>query len=170
MSRENITMKGNPLTLLGKEIKVGDKAPEFTALTKEMKLFGLKDMDGKNKVISIMPSIDTGVCSLQGIRFNEEAKDLTNTITVTISMDLPFALNRYCENKGIDNAITLSDHRDASFGMAYGFLVEESRLLARGVVVIDKENIVRYVDYVKENSEQPDYEKALKVIKDLDKQ
>lgn len=167
MTRPKTTMKGNPLTLLGEEIKVGDKARDFTALTKDLQPFGLKDMEGKHKLISIMPSIDTGVCELQGIRFNEEAKKLKNTITVTISMDLPFALGRYCANKDIDTAITLSDHKDASFGENYGFLIKELRLLNRGILVIDKENIVRHVEYVEENSNHPNYDKALEVINSL---
>lgn len=168
MTRPKTTMKGNPLTLLGEEIKVGDKARDFTALTKDLAPFGLKDMEGKHKLISIMPSIDTGVCEMQGIRFNEEAKELTNTVTVTISMDLPFALGRYCANKNIDNAITLSDHKEASFGENYGFLIKELRLLNRGIVIIDKDNVVRYVEYVEENSSHPNYDQALEVIKSLD--
>jgi len=161
-------MKGNPLTLVGEEINVGDKARDFTALTKDLTPFGLKDMEGKNKLISIMPSIDTGVCELQGIRFNDEAKNLKNTVTLTITMDLPFALGRYCANKDIDTAITLSDHKDASFGKNYGFLIEELRLLNRGIVIIDKDNTVKYVEYVEENTNHPDYDKALEVIKSLD--
>lgn len=168
MNRPKTTMKGNPLTLLGKEIKVGDKAPDFNALTKDLAPFGLDDMEGKHKLISIMPSIDTGVCELQGIRFNEEAKELKNTVTVTISMDLPFALGRYCANKEIDTAITLSDHKDASFGENYGFLIKELRLLNRGIVIIDKDNVVKYVEYVEENTNHPDYDKALDFIKSLD--
>lgn len=167
MSRNNITMKGNPLTLLGEEIKVGDKAPNFTALTKDLKPYGLKDMEGKIKLISIMPSIDTGVCELQGIKFNEEAKELKDTLTITLSVDLPFALSRYCANKNIDSAITLSDHKDTDFGLNYGFLIKELRLLSRGVVIIDKDNIVRYVEYVKENTDHPDYDKAIEFVKSL---
>ncbi len=168
MSKEKITVNGNPMTLVGEELKVGDQAPDFTALTTELKPFGLKDMEGKNKLISIMTSIDTGVCELQGIRFNDEAKNLKNTVTVTITMDLPFALSRYCANKDIDNAITLSDHKDASFGKNYGFLIEELRLLNRGIVILDKDNKVQYVEHVKENSNHPDYDKALEVIKSMD--
>ena len=167
MANQEITVNGNPVTLLGKELKVGDKAPEFTVLTMDLKPFGLKDMEGQNKLISVMTSIDTGVCEMQGIRFNEEAKDLENTVTITITMDLPFALKRYCANKDIDNAVTLSDHKDASFGMNYGFLIEELRLLNRGIVIIDKDNIVQYVEHVQENSDHPDYDKALEVIKSL---
>ncbi|SCY39656.1 thiol peroxidase [Alkaliphilus peptidifermentans] len=162
-----VTMKGNPVTLLGKEMMVGDIAPNFTAVTKDLKEFTLKDMEGKIKLISVVPSIDTGVCDLQTMTFNEEAEKLNNTVVVTISMDLPFALNRYCAAKGLENAITLSDHREASFGLAYGFLIEELRLLARGVIVLDQNNKVIYVEYVNEISQQPNYDKALETVKQL---
>ncbi|WP_026476907.1 thiol peroxidase [Alkaliphilus transvaalensis] len=162
-----ITMKGNPVTLVGKELKVGEEAPNFVALTKELKPYGLKDMDDKVKLISVVPSIDTGVCDLQTMTFNEEAAKLKDVIVVTISMDLPFALNRYCAAKGIENSITLSDHKDASFGTAYGFLIEELRLLSRGVIVLDKNNTVKYVEYVKEVTNHPDYDKALEVAASL---
>lgn len=162
-----VTMKGNDVTLLGKEIKVGDLAPEFEALTKELKPFGLKDVEGKVKLISVVPSIDTGVCDLQTMTFNEEAAKLKDAMFITISMDLPFALNRYCAAKGIKNTITLSDHKEASFGLGYGFLIEEFRLLARGIVVIDKDNKVTYVEYVKEISTHPDYDRALEKVKQL---
>lgn len=160
-------MKGNPVTLVGKELKVGEEAPNFVALTKELKPYGLKDMDDKVKLISVVPSIDTGVCDLQTMTFNEEAAKLKDVIVVTISMDLPFALNRYCAAKGIENSITLSDHKDASFGTAYGFLIEELRLLSRGVIVLDKNNTVKYVEYVKEVTNHPDYDKALEVAASL---
>ncbi|GAB6085662.1 thiol peroxidase [Alkaliphilus crotonatoxidans] len=166
--RNAVTMKGNPITLLGRELKVGDTAPDFTALTKDLKAFGLKDMGNQIKLISVVPSIDTGVCDLQTIRFNEEAASLGDTLVVTISMDLPFALSRYCASKGIDNAITLSDHREASFGLAYGYLMEELRLLSRGVVVIDRDNRIRYIEYVSEVGSHPDYDKALKAVSELD--
>ena len=162
-----VTMKGSGVTLLGREIKVGDIAPDFKALTKELKPFGLMDMEGKVKLISVVPSIDTGVCDLQTLTFNEEAAKLKDAIFVTISMDLPFALNRYCASKGIENTETVSDHRDASFGLNYGYLIEELRLLARGIVVIDKDNNVTYVEYVKEISTHPDYDKALEAVRRL---
>jgi len=162
-----VTMKGNPVTLVGKAIKAGDQAPDFTALTKDMQPYGLREMEGKIKLISVVPSIDTGVCDLQTIRFNEEAGQLENTVVITISMDLPFALNRYCASKGIDNAITLSDHREASFGTNYGFLMEELRLLSRGVVVIDQSNQVRYAEYVSEVGTHPDYDRALEAVAKL---
>ncbi|MBB6218999.1 thiol peroxidase [Anaerosolibacter carboniphilus] len=162
-----VTMKGNPLTLVGNEIKVGDQAPDFTVLTNDMQPYTLKDADNKVKIISVVPSLDTGVCELQTIHFNQEAADLGDVKILTISVDLPFAQKRFCGAKGIDKVITLSDHRDLSFGLHYGFVLEELRLLARGVVVIDQDNVVRYVEYVKEVAEQPDYDKVLEVVRQL---
>ncbi len=159
-----VTMGGNAVTLVGTEVRVGDKAPDFTALTKDLSPYGLKDMEGKIKLISVVPSIDTGVCDLQTMTFNEEAAKLKDVEVITISMDLPFALNRYCAAKNIENSKTLSDHRDASFGKAYGFLIEELRLLARGVVVIDQNNIIQHVEYVKEIANHPDYDTTLEVV------
>ncbi len=160
-------MKGNAVTLLGEEIKVGAKAPDFEATTKELTPFGLKELAGRVKLISVVPSIDTGVCDLQTMTFNEEAAKLKDAMFVTISMDLPFALNRYCAAKGIENIITVSDHKLASFGLNYGFLMEELRLLARGIVILDKEDNVAYVEYVKEVSTHPDYDRALEAVKQL---
>lgn len=162
-----ITMNGNPVTLLGKEVKVGDTAPDFNVVRKDLSPFTLQDLGDKVKLISIVPSIDTGVCDLQTIHFNEEAAKLKDVKIVTISMDLPFALKRYCAAKEIDALETLSDHRDASFGLNYGFLMEGLRLLARGIVVIDQNNIIRYVEYVKEVTNHPDYDKAIEEVKKL---
>ncbi|MDF2548374.1 MAG: lipid hydroperoxide peroxidase [Anaerosolibacter sp.] len=162
-----VTMKGNPLTLVGNEIKVGDKGPDFTVLTNDMQLYSLKDAGNKVKIVSVVPSLDTGVCELQTIHFNEEAAELGDVVILTISVDLPFAQKRFCGAKGIDKVITLSDHRDLSFGLQYGFVLEELRLLARGVIVIDQENVVRYVEYVGEVAAQPDYDKALEAVKQL---
>ncbi|KXG76590.1 thiol peroxidase [Thermotalea metallivorans] len=162
-----VTMKGNPLTLLGNEIKLGDRAPDFTVLTNDMQPYSLKDGGDKVKIISVVPSLDTGVCELQTIHFNQEAAALGDIIILTISVDLPFAQKRFCGAKGIDKVITLSDHRDLSFGLNYGFVIEELRLLARGVVVLDQNNIVRYVEYVKEVTEQPDYDKVMEEARKL---
>ena len=156
-----VTMGGNPVTLSGKELKVGDKAPGFTVLTLELDPYSLKDAGDKVKIISIVPSLDTGVCEHQTMRFNEAASDLGDVAILTISVDLPFAQKRFCGAKGIDKVITLSDHRDLSFGMNYGFVIDELRLLSRGIVILDKENQVKYVEYVKEVTEHPDYDKAL---------
>lgn len=160
-------MHGNPLTLVGTEIKTGDKAPDFTVLTNDLKPFTLKDAGDGVKIISIVPSLDTGVCELQTLRFNKIATDLGDVTVLTISVDLPFAQKRFGGAKGIDKAIILSDHKDVSFGTNYGFLIDELRLLNRGIVILDKDNIVRYVEYVKENTEHPDYDKAIAEAKKL---
>ncbi|MBC2575336.1 thiol peroxidase [Peptostreptococcus canis] len=165
--RSITTFAGNPVTLLGKEIKVGDKAPEFVALRGDLSPFTLKDVEGKVKLISIVPSVDTGVCELQTIRFNQEASKLNDVAIITISCDLPFAQARFCGAKGIENAIVVSDYKDTTFGLNYGFLIEEFRLLNRGIVVIDKDDVVRYVEYVSEVTDHPDYDKALEAAKSL---
>mgnify|MGYP000918034117 CR=1 FL=1 len=162
-----ITMKGNPMTLLGPEIKIGDKAPDFTVLTGDLKPYTLKDAGDKIKIISVVPSLDTGVCELQTTRFNEEAADLDNVVILTISVDLPYAQKRFCSSNNIDKVITLSDHKDLSFGLNYGFVIEELILLSRGIIVLDKDNTVRYVEYVKEVSNHPDYDKALEETRKL---
>ncbi|MGI6537436.1 MAG: thiol peroxidase [Caldicoprobacterales bacterium] len=166
--RENlVTMKGNPVTLLGNEVKPGDKAPDFTVLTGDLQPFTLKDAGNKVKIISVVPSLDTGVCEMQTLRFNSEAEKLKDTIVLTISVDLPFAQKRFCQANQVNNVITLSDHKDLSFGLNYGFVMEENRLLSRGIVVVDRDNIILYVEYVKEVGNHPDYEKALKAAADL---
>lgn len=167
--RENVVRQGgNPVTLLGKEIKVGDKAPEFTGIKSDNSKISLGDLQDKIKIISVVPSVDTGVCELQTINFNETATELgEDVIVITISMDLPFAQKRFCGAHGINDSIVVSDHRDASFGLNYGFLMEESRLLSRGVVIIDREDIVQYVEYVGETSNHPNYDKAIEEAKKL---
>lgn len=165
--RSVTTFGGNPVTLLGNEVKVGDKAPAFTAVKGDLSPFSLEDAKGKVKLISVIPSIDTGICELQNVRFNKEASELKDTVVITISCDLPFAQNRFCAAKGIDNAIVLSDYKDHSFGLGYGFLIEELMLENRGIVVIDKDDVVRYVEYVAENKTHPDYDKALKAARAL---
>lgn len=162
-----VTMGGQPITLYGKEIKVGDKAPDFTVLTTDSKPYTLGDSGDSVKIISVVPSLDTGVCELQTINFNETAAELGDVIILTISVDLPFAQKRFCGANGIDKVITLSDHKDLSFGLNYGFVIEEKRLLARGVVVLDKDNTVKYVEYVKNVSDHPDYDKVIEEAKKL---
>lgn len=157
-----VTFFGNPLTLVGQEVKVGETAPGFTVLDKEMKEVGLKDFKGKVTIVSVTPSLDTPVCDMQARRFNEEARKLSTDVAVlNVSMDLPFAIARFCATAGIDKVYALSDHRDASFGQAYGVLVKELRLLARSIFVIDKAGVVCYVELVPEMTNQPDYDKAL---------
>ena len=162
-----VTRKGNPVTLLGNEIKVGDKAPDFTVLKNDVSPYTLKDSGNNIKIISVVPSLDTGTCELQTINFNETAAELGDVVILTISVDLPYAQKRFCGAHGIDKVITLSDHKDLSFGLNYGFVMEESRLLARGVVILDKDNVVKYVEYVKEVGTHPDYEKAIEEVKKL---
>ncbi|MFI5322455.1 MAG: thiol peroxidase [Thermodesulfobacteriota bacterium] len=155
-----VKMKGNPMTLLGHEVKVGEKAPDFTSLA------GLGDMKGKVKVFNVVISVDTPVCDAQTKRFNREAANLGDDVEiVTISMDLPFALKRYCAAEGIDKVKTLSDYQNASFGEAYGTLIKENRLLARSIFVVDKNDTVKHVEYVGEITQEPDYESALKAVK-----
>ncbi|WP_299267392.1 thiol peroxidase [uncultured Leptotrichia sp.] len=168
--KNKVTFKGNPITLTGNEVKAGQTAPDFTVLSPELKEVKLSDYKGKVVVIAVFPSVDTGVCALQLARFNQEAASFGDDVQLlTISADLPFALGRYCADKGIANALTASDHKDLDFGTKYGFVIKELRLLARGVVIVDKNGIIQYVEYVPEIGEQPDYERALKVIKELTK-
>lgn len=164
----NVTFKNNPVTLLGKEVAVGDTAPEFTVLANDLSPVTLADSKGKVRLISVVPSIDTGVCSVQTRKFNEEASALGNDVEIlTISVDLPFAQARWCAAEGIKNVQTLSDHRDLSFGEAYGVAIKELRLLARSIFVIDKDDKVAYVEYVSENTNHPNYENAIVAVKQL---
>ncbi|MFP4047167.1 MAG: thiol peroxidase [Bacteroidales bacterium] len=163
-----VTFKGEPITLLGNEIKPGDQAPDFSAINNELKPVHLKDFKNKVKVISVFPSIDTGVCSKQNKTFDTEASKLSDYVVIlAVSNDLPFALQRYCGAEGINNLVTLSDHKDVDFGTKYGFLIEELRLLARGVIVIDKNDKVAYVEYVPEIGQEPDYDSAIEAAKKL---
>jgi thiol peroxidase len=166
IERKNvITFKSNPLTLIGAEVKVGQKAPEFTALAGDLSPVTLASSKGKTRLIVAVPSLDTPVCDAETRRFNEEAAKLAGVETIVISMDLPFAQGRFCQTAGIKNLKTLSDHRDASFGHAYGALIKELRLLARAVFVVDANDTVQYVEYVKEVTTHPNYEAALNAAK-----
>lgn len=163
----NVTFKGNPMTLRGEELKVGDQAPDFTALNTSLEQVSLSDFEGKRKLISVIPSIDTGVCSTQTKTFNERAADAENVEVLTISNDLPFAQKRWTADEGLENAITLSDHRDLSFGENYGVVMEELRLLARSVFILDEDNKVVYVEYVPEGTDHPDYDKAIEALESM---
>lgn len=166
-----ITMKGNPLTLVGNELKEGDKAPDFVVLNENMETRTLDSYKGKYKVISVTPSLDTPVCDLQLQWFNEDASSEPDDVVVlNISMDLPFAIKRFCAAKGIKNVEVLSDHREASFGQNWGVLIKELRLLARSIFIVDKNDVVRYVQIVKEQTHEPDYEDAIKALRDLVKE
>ncbi|MFD1851878.1 thiol peroxidase [Oceanobacillus bengalensis] len=162
----NVTFHNEPVTLVGNEIKVGDKAPDFTVLSNDLKEVSLDNYKGKVKLIAAVPSVDTGVCSQEAKRFNEEADKLENVQVLTISMDLPFAQTRWCAAEGVKNLDTLSDHRDASFGESYGVLMQENRLLARSVFVVDSNDQVTYVEYVPEVTTHPNYEAALQAAKE----
>ena len=163
-----ITMKGNPLTLIGKEVKVGDSAPDFEVLDNDLSPVKLSSFRGKICVISSVPSLDTPVCDMETRRFNQEAGNLNEDVKIlTISMDLPFAQKRWCGAAGVDNVVTMSDHRDASFGTAYGVLIKELRLLARCIFVVDREGIIQYIQMVKEISEEPDYEAIMDAVNNL---
>ncbi|WP_409270917.1 thiol peroxidase [Neobacillus sp. SCS-31] len=161
----SITFKGNQVTLLGSEVKVGDKAPSFTVLANDLSEVTLEDSKGQVRLISVVPSLDTGVCDAQTRRFNEEASGLGNVKVLTISVDLPFAQKRWCGANGIENVQTLSDHRDLSFGEAFGVAIKELRLLARAVFVVDSNGTVTYAEYVSEATNHPDYEAALEAAK-----
>jgi len=157
-----VTFQGNSVTLVGDEVKVGDQAPNFTALSNALEDVSLADYSGKTKLISVVPSLDTGVCSQQTKRFNEEASKLDDVQVITISMDLPFAQGRWCAAEGVDNMDILSDHRDADFGQNYGVLIKELRLLTRSIFVVDEQDKVTYVEYVPEVTDHPDYDAVLK--------
>ncbi|QOR65840.1 thiol peroxidase [Cytobacillus suaedae] len=161
----NITFKNNPVTLLGNEVKVGDTAPDFTVLANDLSPVTLADSKGSVRLISVVPSIDTGVCDAQTRRFNEETTSLGNVKVLTVSVDLPFAQKRWCGANGIENVQTVSDHRDLSFGEAYGVHIKELRLLARAVFVVDSNDKVTHVEYVSEATNHPNYEAAIEAVK-----
>jgi thiol peroxidase len=161
----NVTFIGNKVTLLGNEVKVGDKAPNFTVLANDLSEVTLENTKGQVRLISVVPSLDTGVCDAQTRRFNQEASNLGNVKILTISVDLPFAQKRWCGAAGVENVQTLSDHRDLSFGEAYGVVMQEFRLLARAIFVVDSNDTVTYVEYVSEGTNHPDYEAALAAAK-----
>lgn len=164
--KDAVTFKGNPITLVGTELKAGDQAPDFKVLAAGLKETTLADYQGKTLLISVVPSLDTPVCDLQSKRFNEEASKLPDSVKVlAVSMDLPFAQARWCGASSASKIQTLSDHRDASFGQAYGVLIKELRLLARAVFVVSPEGKIQYAEYVKEVTSHPDYDKALDSLK-----
>jgi len=165
-----VTMQGTPVTLLGKQPKVGDKAPDFSAFNAEFKKVSLSDFAGKTILISAVPSLDTKVCSLQTIRFNEELKKLPeDVVIITVSMDLPFAQKRFCEQEKIERVTVLSDFADKEFGKAYGLIIKETGLLSRSLFVVNKKGQITYIQIVPELSKEPDYEPALKAIREAAK-
>lgn len=161
-----ITTRGKPLTLLGYRVKVGERAPDFTVLRRDLSPFTLAEVAGKVLVVNAVPSLDTSVCATQARTFNQRAAELGEGARVlVISMDLPFAQNRFCTTEGIANLEVLSDHREASFGLAYGLLVKETRLLARAVLVIDRQGAIVYQELVPDTSHEPDYDAALQAAR-----
>jgi len=161
-----VTFKGDPLTLVGDEISVGQAAPDFTATGVDLSPVTLASYRGKVVVISSVPSLDTPVCDLQTQRFNDEAGKLGDDVVVlTVSMDLPFAQKRWCGAADAGNVVTVSDYKDHSFGQAYGLHIKELGLLARAVLVIDKQGSVKYYELVGEVTEQPDYDAAVSAAK-----
>ncbi|HPM42445.1 MAG TPA: thiol peroxidase [Candidatus Omnitrophota bacterium] len=164
--KPSITLKGVPLTLTGERIKTGQKAPDFRVLSNDMQESTLANFKGKVKLIASVPSLDTPVCDTEIKRFNEEAVNVSKDVVVIfISMDLPFAQKRFCQEFDIKKVKTLSDHRDADFGGKYGVLIKDMRLLARAIFILDKNDIVKYVQIVSELSSPPDYEAALLELK-----
>jgi thiol peroxidase len=154
------TFKGNPLTLVGNEIKVGQKAPDFKAVAGDLSEVNLAKSAGKTRLIVAVPSLDTPVCDAETRKFNEAVSKVSGVQTYVISMDLPFAQGRFCQTAGIKNLQPLSDHRDASFGVAYGTLIKELRLLSRAVFVVNAQDVVTYVEYVPEMTNHPNYDAA----------
>lgn len=154
-------MRGNPLTLIGPELKAGDTAPDFKLVDNSLKTVSLADTGRNVRIISVVPSLDTPVCDAQTKRFNEEAAKLPGVDILTVSMDLPFAQKRWCGAFGVDKVKMLSDHRDGSFGTNYGTLIKDLRIESRAIFVLDQNNTIRHVEYVKEVADFPNYDAAL---------
>jgi thiol peroxidase len=155
------TMRGNPLTLIGPELKAGDSAPDFKLVDNSLKNVSLADTGNNVRIISVVPSLDTPVCDAQTKRFNEEAAKLPGVDILTVSMDLPFAQKRWCGAFGVDKVKMLSDHRDGSFGTNYGTLIKDLRIESRAIFVLDQKNKIRHAEYVKEVADFPNYDTAL---------
>ncbi len=162
-----VTLKGNPMAVAGPELKVGDKAPDFTCVDNTLKPVTLADTGHSVRIFSVVPSLDTPVCDAQTRRFNEEAAKLPGVDIYTVRVDLPFAQKRYCNAFAVDRVNMLSDHKDASFGAHYGTLIKDLRIESRAIFVIDRDNVIRYVQYVKETGDHPDYEPALRSVRAL---
>ena len=159
------TLRGNPLTLIGPELKPGDKAPDFSVVDNGLKAVTLADTAGKVRIISVVPSLDTPVCDAQTKKFNEALAELPGVEVLTVSMDLPFAQKRWCGAFGVDKVKMISDHKDGSFGSAYGTLISPLRIHSRAIFVLDKDNKVVHVEYVPEVANHPNYDAALAAVK-----
>jgi len=169
MERENaITFQGNPLTLLGTAVSIGQTAPDFTAAANDLSPYQLSDDTGKVVIISVVPSLDTPVCDTQTRKFNEAAASLGDAVViVTVSMDLPFAQGRWCGAAGVEQVKTVSDYNGVDFGTKYGLLIKELHLLARAVLVVDQAGTVQYSQLVSEMTDEPDYDAAIDAVKKL---
>src|SRR5947209_11339108 len=154
-------LQGNPFPLAGPELRVGDKAPDFEVVNASLQSVNLEKTGNGVRIFSVVPSLDTPVCDAQTKRFNEEAGKLPDVTIYTFSMDLPFAQKRWCGAFGVDHVKMVSDHRDGSFGQAYGTLIKELRIMSRAIFVVDKDNVVRHAEYVKEVADHPNYDTAL---------
>lgn len=163
-----VTLKGNPLTTIGQKLSVGDKAPDFKLVANDLSTVTLVDSAGKARLVSVVPSLDTGICDFQTKRFNQEAANFgPNVVILTVSAEHPFNQKRWCGAAGVDQVQVLSDHMDMNFGTAYGVYVKELRLDQRSIFVIDAKDVIRYVEYVPEISQHPDYEAALAALKSV---
>ena len=169
MERDDaVKMKGNPITLIGPELKKGDKAPDFRCMEAFGSAVDLGSFGDDVKVFNVVVSVDTPVCDVQIRRFNEEAAGLSDSVQIiTVSMDLPFAQSRYCAAAGVERVRTASDYQHASFGEAYGVLIKENRLLARSIFVVGPDNTLAHVEYVSDIVNEPDYEAALAAIRSI---
>lgn len=166
-TKRTVMLKGKPFTLAGSKIAVDEKAPDFKLIAADLSEVELSQSRGKVRLLSVVHSLDTEVCDLQTQRFEQEAAKFKDVVIYTISMDLPFALARYCGAYNISNLKTLSDHRKASFGRSYGVLIEELRLLSRAIFVIDRDDTVGYVEYVPEVTRHPDYNMAIEALRKM---
>jgi len=162
---EAVNFGGKLITVVGPELKVGDKAPDFTVTANDLSPKTLDSWAGQTRIISVVPSLDTKVCDIQTRKFNESAAAHPDTVVLTISMDLPFAQKRWCGAAGVDKVHTLSDHRAASFGTAYGVLIKDVRLLQRSVFVVDKAGIIKHAEYIVNTGSEPNYDAALAAAK-----
>ncbi len=161
------TFLGKPVTLVGQQLQIGETVPDFTLTTTDLAQKSLSDFAGKKKVISVIPSIDTGICSTQTRTFNKELSDMEDSVVITVSADLPFAQARWCGVEGLEHAVMMSDYYDNTFGKTYGLLMQEWHLLARAVLVLDENNKLVYAEYLENVNSEPNYQAAIEAVKAL---